>query len=312
MTSETENNFRSGFAALLGPANAGKSTLLNALIGRKVSIVSHKPQTTRNRILGVANREQSQIVFVDTPGFQAKSDRGLLSAALDASLEEGAEGVDVHVLVLDGARTQREAEYVLQVLARFSKLLDAAPQVVVVNKCDLLGRDDVLTVLDKVSKKLSEKWEGRLPELVPVSAAKGTGLSELCKVIERFFETGPRFFPIDMVTDQSEEFFISELIREKVYDRLHKEIPYSTAVKVERVDEDGELLRIGATILIERESQKPIVVGAQGKTIKSIGIASRKDLERVFGMQVDLQLHVRVERSWTKTKKGMGKAGYRL
>jgi GTP-binding protein Era len=147
---------------------------------------------------------------------------------------------------------------------------------------------------------------------VPVSAAKGTGLSELCKVIERFFETGPRFFPIDMVTDQSEEFFISELIREKVYDRLHKEIPYSTAVKVERVDEDGELLRIGATILIERESQKPIVVGAQGKTIKSIGIASRKDLERVFGMQVDLQLHVRVERSWTKTKKGMGKAGYRL
>src|SRR6266542_876697 len=279
---------RTGYVSLIGRPNAGKSTLLNRIIGEKVAIVSDKPQTTRNRILAVKNYEDGQIVFVDTPGIHRPMHR-LNVRMVDTAVETLRE-VDVVVLLFDAStRPGHGDEYVSKLLADVK-----TPVVLVLNKIDLVAKAKLLPLMEQVSK-----WHN-FAAIVPVSAATGDGVERLEHVLLEQLPEGQPGFPDDYLTDQPERTFVSETVREKVLQHTRAELPFSTAVVVDEFNEEERerLLRLYCTIYVETESQKPIVIGRGGEMIKRIGTEARQDLEKFFGTKVFLDLRVKVNPNW--------------
>jgi GTP-binding protein Era len=279
---------RTGYVSLIGRPNAGKSTLLNRIIGEKVAIVSDKPQTTRNRILAVKNYDDGQIVFVDTPGIHRPMHR-LNVRMVDTAVETLRE-VDVVVLLFDAStRPGHGDEYVSMLLAGVKR-----PVVLVLNKIDRVARAKLLPLMEQVSK-----WH-EFAAIVPVSAATGDGVDRLEKVLLEQLPEGQPGFPDDYLTDQPERTFVSETVREKLLQHTRAELPFSTAVVVDEFNEEERerLLRLYCTIYVETESQKPIVIGRAGDMIKRIGTEARQDLEKFFGTKVFLDLRVKVNPNW--------------
>ena len=281
------DGFRSGFVSLVGRPNTGKSTLLNALVGQKVAIVADKPQTTRTSIQGVVTRPEAQIVFVDTPGIH-KADSPLNKRMMDtvrAALEER----DLLLLVVDATRPPGEEDRRAVDLVRKS----GTPVVLVLNKIDLLKEKARLLPLILQYKEIHE-----FADYLPVSAVKGDGLEDLRQAILARLPVGPAYFPEDYVTDQPERYLAAELIREKVLHATRKEVPHAVAVMVDKWEETPTITRIYATIRVERDGQKAIVIGTGGAMLKKIGTLARQEMERLLGVRIYLDLHVRVEPGW--------------
>jgi GTP-binding protein Era len=293
-------DFRSGFVAIAGAPNVGKSTLLNQMLGEKISITSKKPQTTRNRILGVLHRPGAQLVFIDTPGVHQTA-HPLNIRIVDAALTAMGD-VDVILVVVDVAAPDPDAE------AFLVKKLNALkqPVVLVLNKIDLIKKPLLLTMMDQWSNKYS------FEAIIPVSAILGAQVEELVETMESLLPKGPPLFPEDTLTDMPERFIAAEMIREKVFRTTGQEIPYSTAVSVDSFSEQikGALVKINATIHVERASQKGMVIGKNGSKLKQIGQAARQEIERMLGTKVFLKLFVRVQKNWSKDTKALRKFGY--
>jgi GTP-binding protein Era len=284
---------KSGFVSLVGLPNAGKSTLLNRLVGEKLAIVSNKPQTTRNRILGVRNYPEGQVVFVDTPGIHKPTHRmnvRMVDTALDAMRD-----VDVVGVVLDASQKPGGGQRHLFGLLRPLKI----PVLMILNKIDLVRKPKLLPIIDRVSQ------EREFADIIPVSATTGDGLDVLEKSVLAHLPEGEPLYPDDYLTDQPERFFVAEIVREQVLHHTHAELPFSTAVVMDHFDEPDEhgLLRLYCTILVERASQKPIVIGRGGEMIKAIGTAARQELERFFDARVYLDLHVKVKGEWREDER---------
>lgn len=293
--------FRSGYVAIAGAPNAGKSTLLNRILGQKVSIISSKPQTTRNRILGVCHRPGAQIVFFDTPGIFAARDR--LNLKIVATAMGAIQDADALLAVVDAAHSDPAAEALLaETLAG-----DRRPVILALNKVDLIDHKDHLLLS-------IARWSERhaFAAVVPVSALDGTQVEELVAALVRSLPAGPPFFPEDTLTDATERFIAAELIREKLFRLTGEEVPYASAVSVEsyRASGDGRRVTIEATIHLERDSQKGIVIGRGGAMLKRIGTEARLDIEEMTGAKVNLKLFVRVQKNWRKDTKAIERFGY--
>lgn len=280
--------FRSGFVSILGRPNAGKSTLLNALVGQKISIVADKPQTTRTAIQGVMNSPGAQVIFVDTPGIH-RSDTSINKRMMDAvraSLDER----DLMIYVADGTHLHftKEDERALGILRP-----DGPPVILAVNKTDALkSRADILQVLDEYRKRYT------FAEYLPISAVKGEGIDRLVAEVVKRLPEGPEYFPPDHITDQPARFLAAELIREKILQTTHQEVPHSVAIIIDQWEESPRLIKIFATIYVERDGQKAIVIGAKGASLKRTGTEARLEMEALFGVKVYLDLHVKVEHEW--------------
>ena len=305
---------RAGFVALVGRPSAGKSTLLNRLLGQKIAIVSPKPQTTRGRILGIAKGEGYQLALVDTPGLHQKL-RGL-SAALNEAAEAAAKEVDAVALVVDGARAARlarsnEDPVDHELLERIVHLAHGKPLALLINKADLVDKERLLPSIQAWSEAQS------FAVIYPLSALKGDNLEGLPKALVELLPEGPDLFPEDHLTDQTERTLVAELIREQVYRLTRDEIPYSVAVEVEEFDESlrdkkKPLVRISAVLFVARESQKGILIGKRAEMLKTIGTSARKEIEKLLGAKVFLGLTVRVESEWTESPQALRRFGYGL
>jgi GTPase len=297
--SEKTDPFRSGYIAIVGRPNVGKSTLLNQLLGEKVAIVSPKPQTTRNRITGIKTTASSQVVFLDTPGIhQARSlmHRRMVDIAL-ATLHE----VDGVLWLLDAhERIGPEDERIAETLRGVKN-----PVFALLNKIDLVSKGKLLPLIQRCSELLPDK------EIVPISALKGNNLPLLLELIEKGLPEGPKFFPEGEFTDQSERFIAAEFIREKIFLLTREEIPYGTGVSIDEFTEKEEknLIVIKATIHTERDSHKPILIGKRGAMLKEIGTKAREDLEALLGCKIFLELFIRVDRGWTQDPNALTELG---
>ena len=301
--SDTQENlpeFKSGFVAIAGAPNVGKSTLLNQILGEKISITSKKPQTTRNRILGVVHRPGSQLIFLDTPGVH-KAKRPLNIRIVETALS-ALENVDIVLVLIDVSNPDTESEaFMVKKLQEIKR-----PVVLVLNKIDLIKKPALLAIMDRWTKFHPFK------AIIPISAILGDQVEELIKAIEALLPTGPAYFPEETLTDLPERFIAAEMIREKVFRLTGQEIPYSTAVTVESFFEKKKesLVKINATIHVERSSQKGMVIGKNGSQLKMIGTEARKEIERMLGTKVFLKLFVRVHKNWSKDTKALRRFGY--
>lgn len=293
------NEFRCGFAAIVGRPNAGKSTLVNAWVGEKVSAVTPAPQTTRNRILGIANRPGAQVILMDTPGIHKPLSR--LNRQMMAFVRDALESRDVVILVVDASASfGRGDQFTLDLLKPYH-----VPAILALNKIDRIPKDRLLPLIDRYAKARD------FDEIFPVSALTGDGLEGLLDAVIQRLPAGPALYPADDYTDQPERFLAAEMIREQVILHTQKELPYATAVVIIELEESADLTRIHATVLVERESQKPIVIGAEGSRVKQIGIAARRELERLFPPHVFLDLRVRVEPRWRDSHEIVSSLDYR-
>ena len=306
MTKENTKNksaekapFRSGYIAIVGRPNVGKSTLLNQLLGEKVAIVTPKPQTTRNRITGIRTSAQSQIVFIDTPGIhQAHSlmNRRMVEIALKTLHE-----VDGVLWLLDSrGRIGPEEARIAENLAGLK-----TPSLILLNKIDLVAKGKLLPLMQRCSELLPAK------EIVPISALKGEGVPMVLKTVEQWLPAGPQYFPEEEFTDQTERFVASEIIREKIFLLTHEEIPYGVAVTIDEFTEKEErnLIVIKATIVTERESHKPILIGKRGSMLKEVGQRAREEIEGLLGCKIFLELFVKVDRGWTQDPNALTELG---
>lgn len=290
---------KSGFVALVGRPNAGKSTLLNALVGAKVSIVTAVPQTTRNRILGIVNRPDAQIVFMDTPGIHKPLSR--LNQQMMHFVQQALEERDLAVLIVDATeRFGKGDEFVLQLLKQY-----APKTILALNKIDRVRKPNLLPLMDRYSKLHD------FEEIIPISALKGEGLEILTEAVVARLPEGPQYFPPDIYTDQPERFLAGEIIREKIINHTKQELPYVTAVLIEQFEESDTITRIHATIVVERDSQRPIVIGAGGERLKQIGTEARLELEKLFPPKVFLELYVKVEPHWRDNRAIVASLDYR-
>ena len=294
------NDFRSGFVAIVGAPNVGKSTLLNRLLGQKISITSKKPQTTRNRILGILNTVKSQIIFFDTPGIHKAS--GPLNTRIVEAALTTFNDADIILFLSDAAKTDDDSE---KIIIRKIKAQNK-PVIIALNKIDLIKKNLLPDIIAKWSKSFPSK------EIIPISAKSSMQVDTLIKEMEKLLPFGLPFFPDEDITDLSERFLVSELIREKVFRLTGQEIPYSIAVTIDSFNEKerSSIIKIHASIHVERESQKGIVIGNQGNMLKKIGEMSRHDIEKLLGEKVYLKLFVRVQKNWTKDAKSLVKFGY--
>ena len=284
---------RSGVVALVGRPNAGKSTLLNRLLGHKVSIVSNKPQTTRNRIVGILNEKRGQVAFLDTPGIHRPLHK--LNVRMMDHVRTSFGEADIVCLMVDASEAFGKGdEFVIEMLRDQKEKYPDSRRYVVLNKIDKLKKNKLLPMIQQYSG--FELFD----EIVPLSAVSGEGVEQLVDLFFRDLPEGEAVYPTEDVTTQPERFFAAEIVREKVLQHTSDELPYTTAVSVDRFEEDEEknLLRIWATIYVERESQKPIVIGKRGDMIKRIGTEARLELEGILGTRVFLDLHVGVHESW--------------
>lgn len=300
MTEMTEDKTYCGFVAIVGRPNVGKSTLLNKLLGQKVSITSRKPQTTRHRILGIDTQGAYQTIFVDTPGLHIEEKRAinrLMNRAATSSLGD----VEMVVFVVDGTQWTADDDMVLNKL-RYMK----CPVVLAVNKVDVIKDKEVLLPhLQMLAQK------GNFAEILPISAEKGTNVDKIRDMAKRLLPEGQHYFPEDYITDRSSRFMASEIIREKLMRFTGEELPYSVTVEIERfkVEDDG-LFHINALILVEREGQKKMVIGNKGEKLKVIGTEARLDMERLFGQRVFLELWVKVKSGWADDERALRSLGY--
>jgi GTP-binding protein Era len=292
---------KSGFVSFIGRPNAGKSTLLNRIVGQKLAIVSDKPQTTRTRVVGVKNYPEGQVVFVDTPGVHKPTHRmnvRMVDVALEAMRD-----VDVLALVVDVSVQLGTGDRFLLDLVKNSR----TKAVLVLNKVDLIAKARLLPIIDHYHK------EHPFEEIVPVSAADGTNVDLLETLFLKHLPEGDPLYPPDYLTDQTDRFYVAETVREQVLQLTHDELPFSTAVVVDRFDEGGEddIMQLYCTILVERESQKPIVIGKGGAMIKQIGTAARAELQHFFQRRVYLDLHVKVKSEWRDDERTLDELGLR-
>lgn len=293
------NQFKCGFAAIVGRPNAGKSTLINALVAEKVSIVTPVPQTTRNRILGITNRPGAQAIFIDTPGIHKPLSR--LNEQMMAFVREALKDCDLALLVVDSTASFGHGDrFTIDFLRQRQ-----ARVILILNKIDVIRKIRLLPIMDRYAKLYG------FEEIVPVSALKGDGMEELTQAVMDRLPAGEPLFPADCHTDQPKRFLAAELIREKVILHTQQELPYVTAVLIEEFTESERLTRIRASIVVERESQKPIIIGADGARIKQIGVEARRDLEPIFPPQVYLELHATVEPHWRNNRAVVAGLDYR-
>lgn len=304
MSKERENKeqpFKSGFAAIAGAPNVGKSTLLNRLVGEKISITSAKPQTTRNRIAGIAHGENFQIVFLDTPGIH-RSDRIFNQKIVDVAMS-AIDEADLVLVIADSSKPDSASE---SLIVEKLQARDGIAAILALNKIDLVEKPKLLEQIDKWSKAFE------FAEIIPVSAKEGTQVPELMEAMAKLLPEGPPYYPEDALTDRPERFIVAEMIREKVFENTGQEIPYSTAVTIEEFSEDPERARISihAAVHVERNSQKGILIGRQGRMLKEIGTEARSDIQSLLGARIFLKLFVRVEKNWSKNHKAIRKLGY--
>jgi GTP-binding protein Era len=297
---EAEGPYKSGFAGIIGRPNVGKSTLLNNLVHRKLAIISNKPQTTRNKIRAVYTRDDAQIVFVDTPGFHKP--RNPLGERLNRAVRETLEEVDVVLFMLDGTKTVGKGD--LFIAGELQGL--GTPVIAVINKIDRITRDQVEAEKAVVGKL------GDFRDVIALSAKSGENVHAVIESIVELLPEGPRYYPEDVVSEQPESFIVGELIREKVLQLTREEVPHSVAVVVHEMEkrEDKDLVDIDATIYVERESQKGIIIGKGGRMLKDIGSRAREEIERLLGNRTFLNLHVKVEKDWSKRPEMLKRLGY--
>ena len=293
-------NFLSGFIAIVGPPNVGKYTLLNRISGSKLAIVSPKPQTTRNRILGILHGESYQMVFIDTPGIhktRTALHKSMVKSALAAFHE-----VDIILFMIEMGRP--DDPEISTVVANLKGV--TRPCILVINKIDTGSKEQLLPIIDKYRQFHS------FDAIIAISALTGDGVDRLIDELRSKLTPGPQFFPEHMSTEQSESFLASEVIREKIFHLMRNEIPYSCAVTIDKMEEVAgkNLLSIAARIHVETDSQKGILIGQQGRMIKTISRSARLELEKIFGMQVYLDLMVRVEKNWTRDTRALSRLGY--
>jgi GTP-binding protein Era len=297
---EQHTDFKSGFVAIVGAPNAGKSTLLNRLLGQKISITSKKPQTTRNRILGVLDHPGAQMIFLDTPGIH-RAGKPLNVRIVDVALAALAD-VDLILVMVDASAPDVDAEqYLLQKLKSQS-----TPAVLALNKIDRVEKKALLAQIDSWASRYDFK------ALVPISARLGDQVDDLVRSMEAVLPAGPPLYPPGSLTDMPERFIAAEMIREKAFRLTGEEIPYAVAVTVDDFVEEngGKLIKIHASIHVERNSQKGIIIGKGGKKLKEIGLAARQEIERMVGTKVYLKLFVRVQKNWSKDTKALRRFGY--
>jgi GTPase len=275
-----------GFVAIIGRPNAGKSTLLNRYVGQKVAIVTSKPQTTRNRIQGIVTRPEGQIVFIDTPGLHEGDT--LLNRQMMREVAAALEGIDVLLMMVDASRTLPHADSLL--LEKGQRFPGKA--ILVLNKIDRVPKPKLLPLIDAFSKAFP------FAAIVPISALKGAGCHDLLQEILKNLPEGVPFFSEDQITDQPERFLVSEIIREKAIDLTYHEVPHALAVVVDKFEEDPDILRIHATLNVERDSQKKILIGHKGEMLKKVGTQARKELESLLGTKIYLSLFVKVAPGW--------------
>lgn len=295
---DEKKDYKSGFVALIGRPNVGKSTLLNFLVGQKVAIMSSQPQTTRSKISGIYTDDQEQIVFIDTPGIHKPKNK--LDDFMDKSSYSALDEVDVVLFMVEPEPAGKGDQYIAELLKKIKK-----PVLLVINKIDKVHPDKLLSIID------SYKNLGDFAEIVPISASQGNNVSELIKTIAKYLPEGPQFYDADQLTDRPEYFIVAELIREQVLKLTHEEVPHATAVVVDRMrDHEGGKLQIEATIYVERPGQKGIIIGKKGQMLKQIGIAARQEIEALLGEKVNLRLWVKVQKNWRSDPAFLKSIGY--
>lgn len=298
MTENVAETFRCGAIAIVGRPNVGKSTLLNHLIGQKVSITSKKAQTTRHRITGILTDETAQFLFLDTPGFQ-KTHENVLNKILNRTVGQAASDADVLLFVTEALKFSELDEVVLRALDK------KTPTILVVNKTD---RIEDKSRLMNFMQQMQEKYA--FAAIVPTSVKVAASIIELKRAIKPLLPAGPAIFPPDEITDKSERFMASEFIREKIFRQVGDELPYSVSVTIEKFEIEGNLRRIFANIVVDKNSQKAILIGTKGERLKRIGTDARKDMETTFGGKVYLELFVRVKKGWADDEALLRQYGY--
>jgi len=295
--------FRAGYVAIVGEPNVGKSTLLNALLGQKISIVTPKPQTTRHKILGILSGENYQIVFLDTPGIIKPRYR--LQEVMVEAARSAIEDADVVLLMIDvtevdTSTVEERYNHLILLLRPLQK-----PVLLLLNKIDLIRKSELLPMIDAFVKVYPFR------EIIPISALKADGVDDLREALMQFLPEGPPFYPPDIVSGQTERFFVSEIIREKIFQKFREEIPYSTAVQVVefREREKGKDF-ISAEIYVERDSQKAILIGREGRALREVGFDARREIEKFLGREVYLELHVKVREKWRDSDAWLKRLGY--
>ncbi|KZE40088.1 GTPase Era [Bhargavaea cecembensis] len=293
--------YKSGFISIIGRPNVGKSTFLNRVVGQKIAIMSDKPQTTRNKVQGVVTTEESQMIFIDTPGIHKPKHKlgDFMMKVAKNTLKE----VDLVLFMANADESLGKGdEFIMEMLGD-----SGTPVVLVLNKIDLIHPDELIQVIDSYREKMD------FAEIVPISALQGNNVDRLMGVIKDYLPEGPQYYPADQVTDHPERFIISELIREKVLHLTREEIPHSVAVVIERIAkrEGQETVDVSATIIVERDSQKGIVIGKRGALLKEIGTRARKDIEMLLGSKVYLELWVKVQKDWRNRANQLREYGFR-
>lgn len=293
---------KSGFVTIIGRPNVGKSTLINRIVGEKLSITSNKPQTTRNKIQLIHTTQEAQIIFMDTPGIQKPKNK-LGTYMLGVSRETLGE-VDVITAMVDASKKIGSMDqWIFKELEGFK---DKTPMILLINKIDEIPKPDILPLIDQYAKL------NLFEEIIPISAINGENIGEYLSTLESFLPEGPQYFPDDMITDQPEKFIVAEFIREKALENLQEEVPHGVMVVVEsmKMRENKNLMDIEATIFVERKSHKGIIIGKSGSMLKKIGSASRLDLERLLDTKINLQLWVKVSKDWREKENQVERFGY--
>ena len=299
---ETRSGYKSGFISIIGRPNVGKSTFLNRVIGQKIAIMSDKPQTTRNKVQGVLTTDDSQMIFIDTPGIH-KPKHKLGDFMLKVSKNTLRE-VDVIMFMVNAEQKLGKGdEFILEMLAG-----NPTPVFLVINKIDAIHPDELIGIIESYKERYD------FAEIVPISALQGNNVENLLVTLEKYLPEGPQYYPADQVTDHPERFIISELIREKVLHLTREEIPHSIAVvidKIRRDEENEDKIHVAATIIVERDSQKGIVIGKRGALLKEVGTRARKDIEMLLGSKVYLELWVKVQKDWRNKSTHLRDFGFR-
>lgn len=286
MPASTSADMKSGFASIIGRPNSGKSTLLNRLVGEKVSIVTDKPQTTRHVVKGIVTRPEGQVVFLDTPGIHKPVHR--MNERMMKSVRASMANVDLILLIVDASTAfGRGDEFTLELLKPLS-----TKKFLLLNKIDRIEKKKLLPIIERYSKLVN------FEEIIPISALSGENVESLMAQVFKYLPEGPMYYPSDQISDQQERTIAAEMIREKLIVLTEQELPHSTAVVIDRFEEEGNLYRIYTSIYVERESQKAIVIGKGGEKLKEVGTAARKELESFFDKKIFLELHVKVKKNW--------------
>ena len=300
---QNNEGFKSGFISIIGRPNVGKSTFLNRVVGQKIAIMSDKPQTTRNKVQGVLTLKESQMIFIDTPGIHIPKHKlgdFMLKVAKNTFRE-----VDVIMFMVNATEARGKIDdYIMEMLEN-----NETPVFLVINKIDQIHPDELTKIIDSYKRKYD------FAEIIPISALQGNNVDNLLETVQKYLPEGPQYYPADQVTDHPERFIISELIREKVLHLTREEIPHSIAVVIDKIkkeeDTEKEMIRVQATIIVERDSQKGIVIGKKGALLKEVGTRARKDIEMLLGTNVYLELWVKVQKDWRNKSAHLKDYGFR-